>query len=254
MAVDDAWVTRHDRSSLRVLGSVGEPINPEVWRWYFEVVGEGRCPIADTWWQTETGAHMISGTATRSSRVLDPTLVGFATAWGVSASLAACDAEMEWRRCWRRLPHAPRGGRAAILRSRPRHPGRKRRSPRGTEDVAFCSHRVWPSPATLVGVSRPCGCRRASAPACWPSAARGPPCCAQWQETMSGSRRSTSTCTRGCTSQGTGARGTRCGPPPCFASAPWLLAAADPCPPAPSAEAISANRTATSGSPAVWMT
>ena len=50
----------YDLSSLRLLGTVGEPINPEAWMWYFEVVGQGRCPIADTWWQTETGAHMIA--------------------------------------------------------------------------------------------------------------------------------------------------------------------------------------------------
>jgi len=50
----------HDLSSLRVLGSVGEPINPEAWLWYHEVIGHGRCPIVDTWWQTETGAIMIS--------------------------------------------------------------------------------------------------------------------------------------------------------------------------------------------------
>jgi acetyl-CoA synthetase len=56
----DALVKRHDRSSLRVLGSVGEPINPEAWRWYHEVVGEGRCAIVDTFWQTETGGHMIT--------------------------------------------------------------------------------------------------------------------------------------------------------------------------------------------------
>uniref|UniRef100_A0A7S1SKL6 Acetyl-coenzyme A synthetase n=1 Tax=Tetraselmis chuii TaxID=63592 RepID=A0A7S1SKL6_9CHLO len=61
MAMDDSWVTRHSRASLRLLGSVGEPINPEAWRWYFETVGDSRCPIADTWWQTETGAHMITG-------------------------------------------------------------------------------------------------------------------------------------------------------------------------------------------------
>ena len=60
MREGDAHVTRHDRSSLRLLGSVGEPINPEAWRWYHEVVGEGRCPIVDTWWQTETGACLIS--------------------------------------------------------------------------------------------------------------------------------------------------------------------------------------------------
>ncbi|MEM7767232.1 MAG: AMP-binding protein, partial [Pseudomonadota bacterium] len=53
------YVTKTDRSSLRLLGSVGEPINPEAWDWYFNVVGEGRCPIVDTWWQTETGATMM---------------------------------------------------------------------------------------------------------------------------------------------------------------------------------------------------
>ena len=51
---------KHDLSSLRLLGSVGEPINPEAWEWYYQVVGEKRCPIVDTWWQTETGAIMIS--------------------------------------------------------------------------------------------------------------------------------------------------------------------------------------------------
>ena len=56
----DELVKRYDRSSLRVLGSVGEPINPEAWRWYYEVVGEGRCAIVDTFWQTETGGHMIT--------------------------------------------------------------------------------------------------------------------------------------------------------------------------------------------------
>ncbi|EAQ97313.2 acetate--CoA ligase [Congregibacter litoralis] len=56
----DAYVTRSSRSSLRILGTVGEPINPEAWEWYFHVVGDERCPIVDTWWQTETGAHMIT--------------------------------------------------------------------------------------------------------------------------------------------------------------------------------------------------
>src|SRR3546814_15442613 len=50
----------HDLSSLRVLGTVGEPINPEAWIWYHEVIGGERCPIVDTWWQTETGAMMIA--------------------------------------------------------------------------------------------------------------------------------------------------------------------------------------------------
>ena len=56
----DALVTRRSRKSLRLLGTVGEPINPEVWLWYHRVVGEGRCPIVDTWWQTETGGILIS--------------------------------------------------------------------------------------------------------------------------------------------------------------------------------------------------
>jgi acetyl-CoA synthetase len=56
----DAWVKRHDLSSLRLLGTVGEPINPEAWMWYYKTIGGGRCPIVDTWWQTETGAAMIT--------------------------------------------------------------------------------------------------------------------------------------------------------------------------------------------------
>ncbi len=56
----DAPVKRHDRSSLRLLGSVGEPINPEAWMWYHKVVGDTRCPIVDTWWQTETGGILIT--------------------------------------------------------------------------------------------------------------------------------------------------------------------------------------------------
>lgn len=59
-AAGDHFVQAHDRSSLRVLGTVGEPINPEAWAWYNEVVGEGRCTIVDTWWQTETGGICIS--------------------------------------------------------------------------------------------------------------------------------------------------------------------------------------------------
>lgn len=56
----DQFVTKCDRSSLRILGTVGEPINLEAWEWYYEVVGEKRCPIVDTWWQTETGGHLIT--------------------------------------------------------------------------------------------------------------------------------------------------------------------------------------------------
>ena len=56
----DEWPARHDLTSLRLLGTVGEPINPEAWMWYFHKIGGGRCPIVDTWWQTETGAIMIT--------------------------------------------------------------------------------------------------------------------------------------------------------------------------------------------------
>ena len=85
MREGDAPVTRCDRSSLRLLGSVGEPINPEAWMWYHEVVGEGRCPIVDTWWQTETGGILITplpgatatkpGSATRPFFGIKPVLV-----------------------------------------------------------------------------------------------------------------------------------------------------------------------------------
>lgn len=60
MREGDDWVKKTKRSSLRLLGSVGEPINPEAWLWYHKVVGDGRCPIVDTWWQTETGGILIS--------------------------------------------------------------------------------------------------------------------------------------------------------------------------------------------------
>ena len=60
MGAGDDFVTRTNRSSLRLLGSVGEPINPEAWEWYHRVVGDGRCPIVDTWWQTETGGILIT--------------------------------------------------------------------------------------------------------------------------------------------------------------------------------------------------
>lgn len=56
----DEWVNKTTRDSLKLLGSVGEPINPDVWQWYFDVIGNGRCPIVDTWWQTETGGILIS--------------------------------------------------------------------------------------------------------------------------------------------------------------------------------------------------
>ena len=85
MREGDAFVTRHRRTSLRLLGSVGEPINPEAWEWYHRVVGDHRCPIVDTWWQTETGGVLISplpgatalkpGSATRPMPGVIPALV-----------------------------------------------------------------------------------------------------------------------------------------------------------------------------------
>ncbi len=81
----DEWVTKYGRKSLRVLGSVGEPINPEVWEWYHDVVGDKRCAVVDTWWQTETGGIMITplpgatpckpGSATLPFFGVDPLLV-----------------------------------------------------------------------------------------------------------------------------------------------------------------------------------
>lgn len=72
----DSFVTRHDRSSLRILGTVGEPINADAWLWYHKVVGEERCPIVDTWWQTETGGILISplpgATATKPGSATKP--------------------------------------------------------------------------------------------------------------------------------------------------------------------------------------
>ena len=60
MRFGEAWPNRHDLSSLRLLGTVGEPINPEAWRWYHRVIGKENCPVIDTWWQTETGMFMIT--------------------------------------------------------------------------------------------------------------------------------------------------------------------------------------------------
>lgn len=85
MREGDDYVKATSRASLRLLGTVGEPINPEAWRWYYDVVGEGRCPIVDTWWQTETGGHMITplpgahplkpGSATKPFFGIDPQIV-----------------------------------------------------------------------------------------------------------------------------------------------------------------------------------
>ncbi len=81
----EGFVTATSRTSLRLLGTIGEPINPEAWRWYHEIVGEGRCPIVDAWWQTETGAAMIAplpgatdlkpGSATKPLFGVEPKLI-----------------------------------------------------------------------------------------------------------------------------------------------------------------------------------
>ncbi len=84
MRFGEAWPNRHNLSSLRLLGSVGEPINPEAWRWYYNVIGKGRCPIMDTMWQTETGGFLITplpsvglkpGSATRPFPGIDADVV-----------------------------------------------------------------------------------------------------------------------------------------------------------------------------------
>ena len=85
MAQGDEPVKKTSRASLRILGTVGEPINPEAWEWYYRVVGENRCPIVDTWWQTETGASMITplagstelkpGSATKPFFGIEPALL-----------------------------------------------------------------------------------------------------------------------------------------------------------------------------------
>jgi len=85
MGQGDDFVNATDRSSLRLLGSVGEPINPEAWEWYYHIVGEEKCPIVDTWWQTETGGIMITplpgatalkpGSATRPFFGVEPILL-----------------------------------------------------------------------------------------------------------------------------------------------------------------------------------
>ena len=85
MGQGNEFVTRSNRGSLRILGTVGEPINPEAWQWYYDVVGDGRCPVVDTWWQTETGGIMITplpgatelkpGSATKPFFGIEPGLV-----------------------------------------------------------------------------------------------------------------------------------------------------------------------------------
>ena len=104
MREGDDFVTRHDRSSLRLLGTVGEPINPEAWQWYYDVVGDSRCGIVDTWWQTETGGILITplpgvtdlkpGSATKPFFGIKPALVdneGKFVEGAADGNLVICD-------------------------------------------------------------------------------------------------------------------------------------------------------------------
>ena len=94
MGAGEEPVKKTSRASLRLLGSVGEPINPEAWEWYHRVVGEGRCPIVDTWWQTETGGILITPLpgATRSSP---------ARRRGRSSACSREIVDADGQRCWR---------------------------------------------------------------------------------------------------------------------------------------------------------
>jgi acetyl-CoA synthetase len=106
MREGDEWVAGTSRRSLRLLGSVGEPINPEAWEWYHRVVGEGRCPIVDTWWQTETGGAMITplpgatdlkpGSATRPMFGVEPQIVDA----GGQVLEGACEGNLVLARSW----------------------------------------------------------------------------------------------------------------------------------------------------------
>ncbi len=88
MREGDEWIQKSKRDSLRILGTVGEPINPSVWEWYFNVVGNAKCPIIDTWWQTETGGFLITPVAG-----ITPLKPGSATKpfWGIQPSLTEKD-------------------------------------------------------------------------------------------------------------------------------------------------------------------
>lgn len=97
MREDDIWVKQSKRDSLRILGTVGEPINPAAWQWYFEVIGEKRCPILDTWWQTETGGFMITPVAG-----ITPLKPGCATQpfWGVKPAIKGKEKNLVITQSW----------------------------------------------------------------------------------------------------------------------------------------------------------
>jgi len=90
MRFGEAWPNRHDLTSLRLLGSVGEPINPEAWKWYHRVIGRGNCPIMDTWWQTETGMFIITPSPSVPLKPGSATLPYF----GVGAEIVDSDGKL----------------------------------------------------------------------------------------------------------------------------------------------------------------
>lgn len=90
MRFGEAWPNRHDLSSLRLLGSVGEPINPEAWKWYHRVIGKNKCPIMDTWWQTETGMFIITPTPVLALKPGSATLPYF----GVGAEIVDANGQI----------------------------------------------------------------------------------------------------------------------------------------------------------------
>ena len=106
MGAGKDFVKKTSRSSLRILGSVGEPINPEAWEWYYHVVGDGRCPIVDTWWQTETGGILITplpgatdlkpGSATRPFFGIEPAIVDDKG----NEKAGACEGNLVLKRSW----------------------------------------------------------------------------------------------------------------------------------------------------------
>ena len=99
MRLGEEWPAKHNLDSLRILGSVGEPINPEAWMWYYKNIGHENCPIVDTWWQTETGGFMITplpgahtlkpGSASRPSLASTPCCCGTTAASAIATRVAS---------------------------------------------------------------------------------------------------------------------------------------------------------------------
>ncbi len=148
------WPKRHDMRTLRLLGSVGEPINPEAWMWYYEHIGGGRCPVVDTWWQTETGQILIAPLP-----AVTPMKPGSATQAVPRHCRRDCQrARREDRRRRRRVPgpHTSVAGDAPHDLRRPRP---LREAGTGTGGVRRCTSPVTARSATPTATS---GCSVAS--------------------------------------------------------------------------------------------